>query len=147
MEIIQMDELRALFERMFDIKNVGNIDFEQVVASGPRGEIAGRVIVKVKVRPVELKNGLRFQIESFTKTQVFHENLTALEAVEKMCMFVRKFKQIQIFTAIQEYGILISKKGKISIHKKCRESSKLDNRAKNVHNRVMKTGNSAETVF
>lgn len=69
--VLQMEELRSLFAGVF------HRGLLQVVFSGPRGEFDGRDVVKVKVRPVELKDGLHFQFELFTKTQAFHENLDA----------------------------------------------------------------------
>lgn len=70
--VLQMEELRSLFAGVF------HRGLLQVVFSGPRGEFDGRDVVKVKVRPVELKDGLHFQFELFTKTQAFHENLDAV---------------------------------------------------------------------
>lgn len=115
---LQMEELRSLFA---DIFHMGLL---QAVLSGPRGEIEGRDVVKVKIRPVELKGGLHFQFELFTKTQAFHENLDAEWAVERACELSAKFKQAQITTIEEEYGVLISKKGRVSIRKKRRGTAK-----------------------
>ena len=75
----------------------------------------------MKVRPVELKDGLHFQFELFTKTQAFHENLDAEQAAMRACELGTKFKQAQIATVGEEYSVLVSKKGKVSIRKKRRE--------------------------
>lgn len=113
--VLQMEELRSLFAGVFH----GGL--LQVVFSGPRGEFDGRDVVKVKVRPVELKDGLHFQFELFTKTQAFHENLDAEQAAMRACELGTKFKQAQIATVGEEYSVLVSKKGKVSIRKKRRE--------------------------
>ena len=109
--VLQMEELRSLFAGVF------HRGLLQAVFSGPRGEFDGRDVVKVKVRPVELKDGLHFQFELFTKTQAFHAEQAAIRA----CGLGMKFKQAQIATVGEEYSVLVSKKGRVSIRKKRRE--------------------------
>ena len=104
-----MEELCQLF------KAVLNIDFIQAILSNPRSKEG---ILKVKVRPVEVKGMLLFQCESFTKTQVFHENLATEAAVERLLEYMQEFKQAQISTREMDYTVLISKKGKVTIQKK-----------------------------
>ncbi|MDD6446030.1 MAG: SAM-dependent methyltransferase [Lachnospiraceae bacterium] len=104
-----MEELCQLF------KAVLNIDFIQAILSNPRSKEG---ILKVKVRPVEVKGKLLFQCESFTKTQAFHENLAAEAAVERLLEYMQEFKQMQITTREMDYTVLISKKGKVTIQKK-----------------------------
>ena len=48
-----------------------NINFIRGTISGLRSRDG---IVKVKIRPLEKKGELYFQLEAFTKTQAFHEN-------------------------------------------------------------------------
>ena len=55
-----------------------NIDFIRGTISGPRSRDG---IVKVKIRPLEKKGELYFQLEAFTKTQAFHENAAPQEAM------------------------------------------------------------------
>lgn len=97
------------------LKAVLNIDFIQAILSNPRSKEG---ILKVKVRPVEMKGMLLFQCESFTKTQAFHENLAAEAAVERLLEYMQEFKQAQISTREMDYTVLISKKGKVTIQKK-----------------------------
>ena len=104
-----MEELCQLF------KAVLNIDFIQAILSNPRSKEG---ILKVKVRPVEVKGMLLFQCESFTKTQAFHENLAAEAAVERLMEYMQELKQAQISTREMDYTVLISKKGKVTIQKK-----------------------------
>lgn len=120
-----MEELMTLFRESF------HIDLVQAVWSNPRsGETKQDVngaringeILKVKVRPVELKGGLHFQFESFTKTQAFHENLSKEPAVQRMCVLAGQFKQLQMTTEQMEYSVLISKKGKVTVRKRVRSS-------------------------
>lgn len=134
-----MEELRVFFENIFQI------DLIHVVFSGARRAVDGQDIVKIKVRPVELKGEPYFQFESFTKTQAFHANLDAERAVERACLLMQNFKQAQVVTGQEECVVLVSKKGKASIRKKRREaagqgttsgqmSSELDNRPR-AHNK------------
>lgn len=139
-----MEELKTLFEETFHINLV------QAVWSNPRGgetqkdvicaQAAGEV-VKVKVRPVELKGGLHFQFESFTRTQVFHENLTEEAAVQKMCALAAQFKQLQMTAEQAEYSVLISKKGKVTVRKSGRNIAAVKNHAHNkVKNYILQEG-------
>lgn len=104
-----MEELQQL------LCNTLNIDFIHAVLSNPRtkGEI-----IKVKVRPVEMKGKLFFQCESFTKTQAFHENLEPEAAAERLLHYMEEFKQMQMSVRDAEYTVLVSKKGKVTIQKK-----------------------------
>lgn len=106
-----MEELQKLFETIL------NKDFIRAVISNPR-EKGG--IVKVKIRPLELKGQLVFQFESFTAKQAFHKNLDRDAAVQELSGCAGEFRQMQIETADAEYTVLISKKGKATIKRKQR---------------------------
>ena len=106
-----MEELQKLFETVL------NKDFIRAVISNPR-EKGG--IVKVKIRPLELKGQLVFQFESFTAKQAFHKNLDRDAAVQELSGCAGEFRQMQIETADTEYTVLISKKGKATIKRKQR---------------------------
>ena len=106
-----MEELQKLFETVL------NKDFIRAVISNPR-EKGG--IVKVKIRPLELKGQLVFQFESFTAKQAFHKNLDRDAAVQELSGCAGEFRQMQIETVDAEYTVLISKKGKATIKRKQR---------------------------
>lgn len=106
-----MEELQKIFETVL------NKDFIRAVISNPR-EKGG--IVKVKIRPLELKGQLAFQFESFTAKQAFHKNLDRDAAVQELSGCAGEFRQMQIETADAEYTVLISKKGKATIKRKQR---------------------------
>ena len=72
-----MDEILRLLTEIL------NIDFIRGIISNPRDKTG---IIKIKVRPLEKKGKLLFQIESFTKTQAFHENLTVEDACRKIAI-------------------------------------------------------------
>lgn len=74
------------------LTDILNKDLIRIVVSGPR-EKEG--ILKVKVRPIEKKDALLFQLEAFAKTQAFHENLDASGAKERILSYMENFRQIQ----------------------------------------------------
>lgn len=73
------------------LKNTLNEQFIQAVISNPRTKEG---ILKIKVRPVEIRGVRMIQCESFTKTQVFHENLEIQEAVQRMDHAMGEFRQM-----------------------------------------------------
>lgn len=101
-----MEELRDMLESML------NIEFIRGTISGPRNREG---IVKVKIRPLEKKGELWFQLEAFTNTQAFHENLSPGEAKERIAEYMQQFRQMQIETVSENVSVLTSKKGKVTI--------------------------------
>lgn len=97
------------------LKSILNIDFIRGTISGPRKKEG---IIKIKVRPLERKGTLYFQLESFTKTQAFHENLTPEAAGEKIALYMKEFRQMQAETVNEDVTVLVSKKGKVTIQRK-----------------------------
>lgn len=92
-----------------------NIDFIRGTISGPRNRDG---IIKVKVRPLEKKGELYFQLEAFTKTPAFHENAGPREAKERIAEYMKSFRQMQIETVSENISVLTSKKGKVTIQRK-----------------------------
>ena len=104
-----MDEVYTLLE------NVLNIEFIRAILSNPRVKDG---IQKVKVRPMEMKGQLCFQLESFTKTQAFHENGEPAQVLSRIMEYLKEFRQMQIETVREDISVLISKKGKITVKRK-----------------------------
>ena len=92
-----------------------NREFIRAVFSNPR--VKGNV-VKAKLRPMEQKGELLFQLESFTKTQAFHKNLTVEETKDELMKLLEEFRQVQVETVSEDITVLISKKGKATIKRK-----------------------------
>lgn len=107
-----------------------NGDFIRAVISSPRKKEG---ILKVKVRPVEKKGRLLFQLESFTKTQAFHENLEADAARERIKKYMEEFQQMQAETVKETWTVLVSKKGKVTV--KRRKQKDAVQQADRSHNR------------
>ena len=97
-----------------------NIDFIRAVISNPRNKTG---IIKIKVRPLEKKGELFFQLESFTRTQAFHENLSGTDACRRLTEYMEQFGQMQIETVQEECTVLVSKKGKVTIKRKRRQKA------------------------
>lgn len=73
---------------------------------------------KISARPIILKGNNFLQLEKFTDTQVFHENLTYEDAYDAFLEFVNEYRNINFFTGDADYQILVSKKGSIKINRK-----------------------------
>ena len=92
-----------------------NREFIRAVFSNPRVKDN---VVKAKLRPMEQKGELLFQLESFTKTQAFHKNLTVEETKDELAKLLKEFRQVQVETVSEDITVLISKKGKATIKRK-----------------------------
>lgn len=92
-----------------------NREFIRAVFSNPRVKDN---VVKAKLRPMEQKGELLFQLESFTKTQTFHKNLTVEETKDELAKLLEEFRQVQVETVSEDITVLISKKGKATIKRK-----------------------------
>lgn len=103
-----------------------------MVISGARG---GGDFIKIKVRPVMIRDSLYFQVSRYTDKQVFHENMTAEDALETLSGWIlHDFRQAQIRMQDEMVTVLVSKKGKATVKSKkaaCIETQNLeDNRKK-----------------
>ena len=76
-------------------------------------------LTKIKIRPMELKGRIVYQIEEFTKTQAFHKNIT-LKELQELCpsYFENRFRQAQLHLPEEDVQVLVSKKGTVSILRK-----------------------------
>ncbi|BBF44750.1 hypothetical protein lbkm_3484 [Lachnospiraceae bacterium KM106-2] len=76
---------------------------------------------KMKIRPVQIKGEILFQLSSFCGQKVLHQNYTKEEFLEKLPELIEgeiTFRQIEIKSKTALVVILISKKGKATIKKK-----------------------------
>ncbi len=105
-----MDErIREVFLRYADEK------LEQIVISKSKDTS----LQKVKIRPVQIKDELRFQTEEFRGAQVFHKNMTVEElsaGLEEW--FHDRLFQAQISHRNAEVTVLLGKKGTVTIKEK-----------------------------
>lgn len=76
-------------------------------------------LTKIKIRRMELKGKVQYQIEEFTKTQAFHKNVTLTELRELFpAYFENRFRQAQLHLQGEDVQILVSKKGAVSVLRK-----------------------------
>lgn len=105
-----MDErIREVFLRYADEM------LEQIIISKSKDAS----LQKVKIRPVQIKDELRFQTEEFRGAQVFHKNLTVEElsaGLEEW--FHERLYQAQISHRTAEVTVLLGKKGTVTIKEK-----------------------------
>jgi len=77
------------------------------------------VLTKIKIRAMELKGTVQYQIEEFTKTQAFHKNVSLNELREMFpAYFENRFRQAQLHLQSEDIQILVSKKGAVSVLRK-----------------------------
>lgn len=118
-----MSDLQSLFTDCL------NETLIRVILSNPSSKDG---VIKICARPMLKNKSLLFQIEEYTKTQVFHKNLTAGDAgsyltgklssdtSSQTASFKNALVETQSFTA----NVLVSKKGTITIKKKMNTSAK-----------------------
>ena len=88
------------------------------------------------MRPLLKKEQLVFQIETFCNNQAFHRNAPSGEACEILLGYLENMRQMQLTTTRYLYTVLVSKKGKVTVKKKarqtdCREVDRSHDRKKN----------------
>ena len=96
-------------------------DVKKMIISNPtRGTNEFKKLV------VEIKSGAKYQISKYTKTQVFHENLSKKDIASRCYeLTVGLFKQINGMSDSEEHIILISKKGKATYKVKKKADDKV----------------------
>lgn len=102
-----MEQLQCLLEEIL------NIDLINIIISNPR---KNNDILKVKIRPVVLKEQLKFQMTRYVGTKVLHANMDQKDTAFEIIRYLTcDFRQMQAQTRSGEITVLVSKKGKITI--------------------------------
>lgn len=104
----------------------------KITFSNPRAK--SEDVKKILVKPFLKGEELRFQFESFTSTQAFHENYDSKGAIEAFNGLVEgnKYRQINGETSTGNWQMLLSKKGKINFKEQVNSNVK---KADLTHNR------------
>lgn len=118
-----MSDLQSLFTDCL------NETLIRVILSNPSSKDG---VIKICARPMLKNKSLLFQIEEYTKTQVFHKNLTAGDAGSYLTgklssdtsSQTASFKNALVETKSFTANVLVSKKGTITIKKKMNASPK-----------------------
>ena len=102
-----MEELKILLQKIL------NKDLQQIILSNSRHP---EQIQKVKIRPVLIREDLLFQETAYRGTQVFHENYTAEQLIDRICEALQEqFRQGEFTTKGLKATALVSKKGKLTL--------------------------------
>ncbi|MBQ5561391.1 MAG: SAM-dependent methyltransferase [Lachnospiraceae bacterium] len=121
------------------LNEILTIDFMEGIFSN---SMKTEEIQKVKIRPLLLKDQLKFQTTSYIGKQVFHKNMSKNELIEACEKWFSKedlyFKQLQLKTRNEEITGLISKKGKVTLKRKKKKGKELEFKMDLSHNRVKK---------
>lgn len=125
------EQIKEIIEELFQINFIAG-----VISNPTKGEQA----TKVKIRPMLLKEQLKFQLTTYSGTQVFHKNVSKQEWVS-VCeeWFANdniRFRQAQFHTRREEITILLSKKGKVTIKRKKKKTQELPFSLDLSHNRA-----------
>lgn len=116
-----------------ELQRTMNQDMIHCIISNPRDKDQPK---KIQIRPIQLKNQLLFQFAVYDGKQVFHQNLEKEFACDQMMNYMEQYRQMEILASGKQIVILISKKGKITIHKKTRQDLKQNQDLS--HNRTKK---------
>ena len=102
-----MEELRMALDLLL------SEGLSEIIISNPRQKEG---TVKVKIRPVLLKEQLMFQVTRFRGKQVFHENLDREQAREEIeALLTEDFRQLEGENRGKKLLVLVSKKGKMTV--------------------------------
>jgi len=110
---LDSNEQQKLREQLQDWMENGT--FYQATLSGPRNKselTASRIVV----RPVQLKEGIHYQFESYYQSKVLHENVKDFEALEKLISLLQyDYKQALIKERSSQLQVLVNKKGQLTL--------------------------------
>lgn len=114
-------ELKNLLEEIIIDKKLNQGVFSNLRRKSEEG------FNKVDVKPVLIREELKYQFSFYYANKVIHKNLDAHETmIEMEALLENIFKQGMIFAMDADYQILVSKKGKMTILKKNPTKSAVD---------------------
>ena len=86
-----------------------SLSLVRMTLSNPRGA----AYIKITVRPMELRGGTVLQLEKFTDTQAFHENIPPEEAGDRLEALMADYGQLDAVCRGAVFCLKVSKKGKL----------------------------------
>ncbi len=100
------------------IKEIAETHPHKVVLSNGKGEYK-KIVFARKV----LKGRNAYQLEKYTQTQVFHENIEEGRLAEHIAMhFPEEFKQMNAFSLTTDYDVKAGKKGNLAVSRRQAEN-------------------------
>ena len=123
-----MEELKILLQKIL------NKDLQQIILSNSRHP---EQVQKAKIRPVLIRGELVFQETAYRGTQVFHENFTAEQMTDRICLaLAEQFRQGEFTAKSLQATALVSKKGKLTLKVKNNTSPEQEDLQALSHNRT-----------
>ena len=123
-----MEELKILLQEIL------NKDLQQIILSNSRHP---EQVQKAKIRPVLIRGELVFQETAYRGTQVFHENFTAEQMTDRICLaLAEQFRQGEFTAKSLQATALVSKKGKLTLKVKNNTSPEQEDLQALSHNRT-----------
>ena len=123
-----MEELKILLQQIL------NKDLQQIILSNSRHP---EQVQKAKIRPVLIRGELVFQETAYRGTQVFHENFTAEQMTDRICLaLAEQFRQGEFTAKSLQATALVSKKGKLTLKVKHNTSPEQEDLQALSHNRT-----------
>ena len=123
-----MEELKILLQKIM------NKDLQQIILSNSRHP---EQVQKAKIRPVLIRGELVFQETAYRGTQVFHENFTAEQMTDRICLaLAEQFRQGEFTAKSLQATALVSKKGKLTLKVKNNTSPEQEDLQALSHNRT-----------
>ena len=123
-----MEELKILLQEIL------NKDLHQFILSNSRHP---EQVQKAKIRPVLIRGELVFQETAYRGTQVFHENFTAEQMTDRICLaLAEQFRQGEFTAKSLQATALVSKKGKLTLKVKNNTSPEQEDLQALSHNRT-----------
>lgn len=121
-----MEEFREFLLRWLDDQLI------QLIISGPRGEAEA---VRIRLRPVEIKGKLQFQVTRTVGPKELHENFEREQAAEWLEGEILNYRQLQLEHSREQAQVLVSKKGKLTIKEKRKKEPEKIRPVNLAHNR------------
>ena len=79
--------------------------------------VSGAPFEKIRLHPVLLRGEVVYQAEQYTKTQVFHRNLSEEEAKAFLEEMLSSYRACTAETASHAYNVLVGKRGTVTVKK------------------------------
>ena len=92
------------------LEEIFSLPLRRLTVSNPR---AGAEYLRIQGRPVTLRGQELLQLEKFTKTQAFHENLPLSEGPARLEALLAHYGQLDALCQGASFCLKISKKGKL----------------------------------
>lgn len=101
------------------LEEIFSLPLRRLTVSNPR---AGAEYIRIQGRPVTLRGQELLQLEKFTKTQAFHENLPLSEGPARLEALLAHYGQLDALCQGASFCLKISKKGKLFFQRQAVQS-------------------------